>query len=122
MTHVAEEQRVFRVAEGEFGFDAVIVNIALGEPVSDEHDTFAFFRRCDDLRATGGGRTWFGFEGVWRVVDFRRLFGGWGLLRRGTVCAFRLFRGLILTGIGSDFLGDRSGGVDRRGQGQGSDK
>jgi hypothetical protein len=33
-----------------------------------------------------------------------------------------LFRGLIWTGIGPDFLDERSGGVDRRGQGQGSDK
>ena len=121
VTHVAEEQRVFRVAEGEFGFDAVIVNIALGEPVSDEHDPFAFFRRCDDLRATVGGRAGFDFKGVGRVVDFWRLLVGWGLLRGGLVRAFRLFRGLIWTGIGRDFLDERRGGVDRRGQRQGSD-
>ena len=121
VTQVAEEQRVFRVAESEFGFDAVIIDIALSETVSDEHDAFAFGRRRDDLRATVGCRAGFGFKGVWRVVDFWRLFVGWGLLRGGLVRAFRLFSGLILTGIGRDLLDERRGGVDQRGQRQGSD-
>jgi len=55
--HVADEELLLREAEVQFGLEAAVVGVALGETVADEDHAFAGGGRGDLLAALGrGGR------------------------------------------------------------------